>query len=76
MKLNKKGFSLVEILVAILILGILSGLAVVSVSSMLQTAKEDYYDTIEKTIILLLKIIMEIIGALCLEMLVKKEELP
>lgn len=52
MKLNKKGFSLVEILVAILILGILSGLAVVSVSSMLQTAKEDYYDTIEKTIIL------------------------
>ena len=52
LKLNKKGFSLVEILVAILILGILSGLAVVSVSSMLQTAKEDYYDTIEKTIIL------------------------
>lgn len=52
MRLNKKGFSLVEILVVILILGILMGLAVVSVSRMLQTAKEDYYDTIEKTIIL------------------------
>lgn len=52
MKLNKKGFTLVEILTVILILGILMGLAVVSVSRMLQTAKEDYYDTIEKTIIL------------------------
>ena len=50
MKLNKKGFTLIEILATITILGILSGLAVNAVTKYKEkTIKESYY-TMEDTI--------------------------
>ena len=55
MRLNKKGFTLVEILAAIVILGILMGLAIVSVSSILSNSKEGFYDNLEDQLILAAK---------------------
>lgn len=55
MRLNKKGFTLVEILAAIVILGILMGIAIVSVSSILSNSKEGFYDNLEDQLILAAK---------------------
>ena len=55
MRLNKKGFTLVEILAAIVILGILMGLAIVAVSSILSNSKEGFYDNLEDQLILAAK---------------------
>ena len=49
MKLNKKGFSLVELLAAIVILGIMITLATVAYSRYRQHAKQQAYDTLAKT---------------------------
>ena len=47
MKTNKKGFTLIEILAAVTILGILSIVAVVSVNKVIQKAKQNHYVTAE-----------------------------
>lgn len=49
MKLNKKGFSLVELLAAIVILAIMITLATVAYSRYRQHAKQQGYDTLAKT---------------------------
>ena len=49
MNLNKKGFSLVELLAAIVILGIMITLATVAYSRYRQHAKQQEYDTLAKT---------------------------
>lgn len=49
MNLNKKGFSLVELLAAIVILGIMITLATVAYSRYRQHAKQQAYDTLAKT---------------------------
>ncbi len=49
MKLNKKGFSLVELLAAIVILGIMITLAIIAYSRYRQHAKQQGYDTLAKT---------------------------
>ena len=46
-KLNKNGFTLIEILAAITILGILTGIAVVSVTKIIEKGKEKHYITAE-----------------------------
>lgn len=48
---NNKGFTLVELLATIAILGIMSGIAVMSVSKILNNAKNSYYDSLRNTII-------------------------
>ena len=49
---NKKGFTLIEILAAITILGILTGIAVVSVTKIIQNGKEEHYNTAEENLTL------------------------
>ena len=49
-KLNKKGFSLVEIIAAVAILGILSVIGIVSVNNIIQKGKEEHYKSAEKTL--------------------------
>ena len=48
--MNKKGFSLVEVLGVIVIIAIISGLAVVSFNSMNSSSKLAYYKTLEENI--------------------------
>lgn len=52
---NKKGFTLVEILAAIVILGILTGVAIVSVSYILSKSKAGFYKNLENQLILAAK---------------------
>ena len=49
---SKKGFTLIEILAAITILALLTGIAVVSVTKIIDNAKENHYTTAEENIIL------------------------
>ena len=49
---RKKGFSLVELIVAIAILGMLMSIAVIAASKWLDKAKKDYYDSLNKNLIL------------------------
>ena len=46
-KKQYKGFTLVEILAAITILGIITGFAIVSVTKIIQDGKKEHYDTAE-----------------------------
>ena len=46
----KKGFTLVELLAVIVVLAILSGIAIISVSSILDKGTEDVYLDYEKTL--------------------------
>lgn len=55
MKSKNKGFSLVELLAAIVIMGLLSTVAIVSVNYFLQKAERDYYKTQEDEIIMAAK---------------------
>ncbi len=50
MKGNKKGFTLIEILAAIAILGILSTIAVISVNKIIQQGKNKHYTTAENNL--------------------------
>lgn len=52
MSLNQKGFSLVELLAVIAILGILMGVAIGAVSWILDSSEENFYDNLEKQILL------------------------
>ena len=52
MKLNSKGFSLVEILAVIVIIGIVSAIGIVSVTRLIDNSKKHFYDTQEKQIVL------------------------
>lgn len=47
---NNKGFTMVELLAAIVILGILSAVAIGAVSWILQRSRENYYVTLEKNV--------------------------
>lgn len=49
-KLNVYGFTMVELLTTILILGVLMGVAIGAVSWILDDADENYYETLEKDI--------------------------
>ena len=51
-KFGYKGFSLVELLVAIVILGMLMSVAVISATRWLDKAKKDYYESLNKNLIL------------------------
>ena len=46
----KKGFTLVELLGVIIVIAILSGLAVISISSIIDKGKNDLYKDYEKTL--------------------------
>lgn len=50
MKLNRNGITLIELLGAVTILSILSGLAVVAVSGVIQNSRQKHYETAEKNI--------------------------
>ena len=50
--MNQKGLTMIELLAAITILGILTGVAIVAVSWILDLNEERYYSTLEKNVIL------------------------
>ena len=56
MKLNNKGFTLVEILAVVIILGILTAFMYPNVSKLIEKNKDDNYKQIEKSIITATKI--------------------
>ena len=49
MKLNNKGFTMVELLAAVAILGILSGVAVMGVTRYREKVRQEAYETMEKS---------------------------
>ena len=49
--INNKGLTLVELLAAIAILGIMSGIGVTAVSKILQNSKEKYYESLRNNIV-------------------------
>ena len=49
MKLNKKGFTMVEMLGAVTILGIISSIAVISYTKYQEKVRQDAYDAMEKS---------------------------
>jgi len=52
MRMNNKGFSMVELLAVVAILGVLSTIGVVAVSNILEKAHEEYYKNQEKNLVL------------------------
>ena len=52
LKLDKRGFTLVELLATIAILGILMGVTISAISWVLDSARENFYESLEKDIIL------------------------
>ena len=52
---NNKGFSLVELLAAIVIMGILTGIGVVSVTYLINKTEKEYYKAQESEIIMAAK---------------------
>ena len=55
MKLNKKAFTLVEVLAVVAILAILATLIIPSVTKYLKGGKEDYDENLKKQLILVAK---------------------
>ena len=53
--INNKGLTLVELLAAIAIMGIMSGVAVIAVNGVLQNSKEKYYASLRSNIIVAAK---------------------
>ena len=51
-KIKKKGFTLVELLIAIVIIALLSGMGIISYRSVFSTAEERYYNAIESNLLL------------------------
>lgn len=49
MKLNKKGFTMIELLAAVTLLGIISGIAVVSYTRYQKKVRQDAYEAMEKS---------------------------
>ena len=49
---NQKGFTLIEIIAAITIVGILTTIAVVSVTKIIESGKQKHYEAAEKNMIL------------------------
>ena len=49
-KISQRGFTLIEILAAITILGILTAIAVVSVTKIIENGKEKHYTTAEENL--------------------------
>lgn len=49
--MNKKGFTLIEILASLIIIGIISVLSISAIQSSVKTVKEKNYENIKKTII-------------------------
>ena len=52
---NSKGFSLVELLVAIVIMGILMGVGIVSITYLVNKTEKEYYKAQESEIIMVAK---------------------
>ena len=50
-KLNNKGFTLVEVLAVIVILGIIMAIMVPNVSTLLEKSKEDNYEHLKKSVV-------------------------
>ncbi len=50
MKLNNKGFSLVEVLAVVVILGVIATIMIPTIGSVINQNKEDNYKNLEKTI--------------------------
>lgn len=55
MKKDRKGFTMIEILAVLIILGILAGLVVPAVMKYVHRGKTDYYDSLEKEAIIMAK---------------------
>ena len=49
---NQNGFTMVELLASIVIMGLLAAVAIGAISFLLDTAKKRYYESLEKTVIL------------------------
>ena len=56
MKLNNKGFSLIEVLAVIVILGILAAIMIPTTTKMIKQNKEDNYKSLKKSIITATKV--------------------
>ena len=52
MKINNKGFSMVEILAVVVILGVLSTIGIVSVTKLIENSRRHYYDAQEDQLVL------------------------
>ena len=50
MKKNQKGFTMIELLAAIIILGVLLGIAIPGVSKLMKQFRRDYYGKLEESI--------------------------
>ena len=48
---NKKGFTLVEIIAAVIILGIISLVAVINYTGSMKEFRDSYYSSLEKTMV-------------------------
>lgn len=52
MRINKKGFTMVELLATIVILGLLMGVAIGAVSWILDSSEKNFYESLEKNLLL------------------------
>ena len=52
MKINNKGFSMVEILAVVVILGVLSTIGIVSVTRLIENSRKHYYEAQAEQLVL------------------------
>ena len=50
--MNKRGFTLIEVLVVIIIIGLISGIGIVAYNAFFDTAKDKYYNSLESNMLL------------------------